>query len=73
MSSGPTRVTIYYANQAVVSRLMKLTIRLFKEEQVYREEVAQREAVLSRLKTEEADGADIRNAVSIGFYAVERN
>ncbi|KAK1925331.1 putative Co-chaperone [Papiliotrema laurentii] len=36
--------------------------RLFKEEQVYKDEAAQQEKVLTKLKESDAEGADIRNA-----------
>jgi hypothetical protein len=37
--------------------------RLFKEEKTYRVEAEDQRKVLAKLKDEDADGADIRNAV----------
>ena len=42
-------------------------IRYFKEEKVYRDEVKAQEKVVSKLKEDGADGADIRAAVSGWF------
>ena len=47
------------------SRLLNDHIRYFKEEQVYRDEVTVQQKVVSKLKEDGADGADIRAAVGV--------
>jgi hypothetical protein len=52
------------------SSVLELICRLFKEEQTYKDEVTEAEKRLAQLKEDEADGADIRNAVSWLSYSI---